>query len=84
MDIGVERIFRDTLLSSVAMSESVLSVLGVSDEESQRLTTVFREKDEQLLREQFAVHDSEEKLIQSSRDTERELRALLRNDLRDS
>ncbi len=36
---------------------------------------------EKLLAEQFAVHDSEEKLRQSTRDTERELGVLLRGDV---
>jgi hypothetical protein len=42
----------------------------------------FRERDAQLLLEQHAFHDSEERLIQSSRDTAAELDELLRNDAR--
>jgi len=83
MDIGVTHIFRDTLLSSIAMGERVFEQLGVSAEESERLARLFLDRDEQLLAEQFAVHDSEEKLIQTSRETERELAALLRGDVRD-
>jgi voltage-gated potassium channel Kch len=81
MDLGVKHIFRDTLLSSVAMGERVFAQLGLPAEESQRLAAVFVKHDEELLEEQFAVHDSEEKLIQSTRETERELDALLRGDL---
>ncbi len=42
--------------------------------------TSFRERDSQLLHEQHAIHDSEELLIQSSKDTAAELEALLRRD----
>ena len=83
MDLGVTHIFRDTLLSSIAMGERVFEQLGISHDESERLARLFLDRDEQLLAEQFAVHDSEEKLIQTSRDTERELAALLRGDVRD-
>jgi Kef-type K+ transport system membrane component KefB/voltage-gated potassium channel Kch len=81
MDLGVKHIFRDTLLSSVAMGERVFAQLGLPAEESQRLAAMFVKHDEELLEQQFAVHDSEEKLIQSTRETERELDVLLRGDL---
>ena len=80
MDLGVKHIFRDTLLSSVEMSRSVLSQLGMSDEEAKDVADMFLERDEQLLAEQHAIHDSEEKLIQSSKDTVAELETLFRSD----
>lgn len=83
MDLGVKHIFRDTLLSSVAMGERVFEALGMPDEEAARMGRLFLERDERLLNEQYAVHDSEEKLIQTARETERELSALLRGDVRE-
>lgn len=83
MDIGANHIIRDTLLSSVAMSEIVLGHLGVSDEATARIMNTFLEHDERLLVEQHAVHDSEEKLIQSSQDTMQELETLLTSDLQE-
>jgi len=80
MDLGVEHIFRETLLSSLAMSEQVLNSLGQTDEDARHIVDSFRELDEQLLLEQQAIHDSEELLIQSSRDTATELETLLRRD----
>jgi len=82
MDLQVKHIFRDTLLSSIAMSEHILSDLGLSGDEVSRVTEAFREHDERLLAEQHAVHDSEEKLIQSSKDALAELESLLQDDLR--
>ena len=49
-------------------------------EKTKKITQTFVEHDEQLLREQHAVHDSEEKLIQSARETMAELETLLRGD----
>jgi len=80
MDIGVEHIFRETLLSSLAMSEQVLSSLGQTPEDAKHIVDSFRELDSRLLLEQQAIHDSEELLIQSSKDTAAELEALLRKD----
>jgi glutathione-regulated potassium-efflux system ancillary protein KefC/glutathione-regulated potassium-efflux system protein KefB len=80
MDVGVEHIFRETLLSSLAMTELVLTTLGFSADEAKHMVGAFGERDSRLLREQHAIHDSEEKLIQSVRDTADELATLLRED----
>ena len=80
MDLGVEHIFRETLLSSLAMSEQVLNSLGQTNEDARHIVDLFRERDERLLLEQQAIHDSEELLIQTSKDTAAELEVLLRRD----
>jgi glutathione-regulated potassium-efflux system protein KefB len=82
MDLGVKHIFRDTLLSSVEMSKSVLLQTGMADEEAQDVADMFLESDERLLAEQHAIHDSEEKLIQTAKDTVAELETLFRSDRR--
>ncbi len=82
MDLGVKHIFRDTLLSSVEMSKSVLLQTGMADEEAQDVADMFLESDERLLAEQHAIHDSEEKLIQTAKDTIAELETLFRSDRR--
>ena len=80
MDLGVEYIFRETLLSSLAMSEQILTHLGQSPEEAKHVIDSFRERDSQLLLEQHAIYDSEEMLIQTAKDTAAELESLLRRD----
>jgi monovalent cation:proton antiporter-2 (CPA2) family protein len=80
MDLGIKHIFRETLLSSIAMSERVLRGIGVSEAEAQRLTASFFERDARLLLEQHAIHHSEEQLIQSAKDTAAELASLFRDD----
>ena len=83
MDLGITHIFRETLLSSLAMSERVLQMLGVPADEASEVVNAFKERDERLLVEQHAIHDSEEKLIQSVKDTATELESLLRREHRD-
>ncbi len=80
MDAGVEHIFRETLLSSLAMTELVLLDLGQSHDQVRRVIDAFSERDEKLLLEQHAIHDSEEKLIQTSKETAEELESLMRVD----
>ena len=83
MDLGITHIFRETLFSSLAMSGRVLDMLGFDQEEVRRSIDTFREHDKRLLDEQHAMHHDEERLIQSAKDTARELESLLRNDSRD-
>jgi len=80
MDLGIEHIFRETLLSSLAMTELVLLSLGHSRKNAKHVIDAFCERDAKLLVEQHAIHDSEEKLIQSVKETADELESLLRVD----
>ncbi len=80
MDLGIKHIFRETLLSSLAMTELVLTTLGHSDKQAKDIVNAFCERDSRLLVEQHAIHESEEKLIQSVKDTANELEQLLRGD----
>jgi monovalent cation:proton antiporter-2 (CPA2) family protein len=82
MDIGIKEIFRETYLSSLAMSEKTLTSLGFSDADTELVASSFLERDERLLLEQHAFHHSEEQLFQSARDTAAELDALLQDDAR--
>jgi glutathione-regulated potassium-efflux system ancillary protein KefC/glutathione-regulated potassium-efflux system protein KefB len=83
MDLGIKHIFRETLLSSLAMSGRLLELLGLDAEEARHVVDTFRERDRRLLDEQHAIHHDEERLIQSAKDTARELESLLRSDSRD-
>ena len=80
MDLGIKSIYRETLSSSLEMSEQVLTGLGFEDKEVLNVVQAFREKDAKLVREQHAVQHDEEQLIQTAKDTARELELLLRND----
>ena len=62
------------------MSEQVLFGLGFDEKEVDRLITAFRDKDNQLIHEQHALQHDEEQLIQTARDTARELELLIKSD----
>jgi glutathione-regulated potassium-efflux system ancillary protein KefC/glutathione-regulated potassium-efflux system protein KefB len=82
MDLGIEHIFRETMLSSLTMSKHVLTNLGFENDEVERISAKFRARDTRLLKEQHAIHHSEEKMIQSSKDTAAEFESLLQGDIK--
>ena len=79
--IGLDLIFRDTLLSSLAMGESVLEKLGLEKNEVRQVSDTFRDADEKLLLEQHALQGSEKRLVQSATDAAAELESILEQDL---
>ena len=81
MDLGVKKIFRETLLSSIALSRRVMEDLGMDEKEANRIAEVFQRHDRELIVEQHAIQHDEERLIQSVKDTARELEILLKQDL---
>ena len=82
MDFGIEHIFRETMLSSLTMSKRVLTNLGFEKDEVERIGAQFCARDTRLLKEQYAIHNSEEDMIQSAKDTAAELESLLRGDIK--
>lgn len=80
MDLGIKHIYRETLPSSLEMSRQVLNDLGIEARETAKILQTFRDKDARLIREQHAVQHDEERLIQTAKDTARELELLFRND----
>lgn len=82
MDLGIEHIFRETFLASLTISKRVLTNLGFEEEEVNSVSAKFCARDTRLLKEQHAIHDSEEKMIQSAKDTAAELKSLLEGDIK--
>jgi len=76
MDLGVKYVIRDTLLSSLAMTDNVLRGLGDSEAEAAESVAMFRDFDQTLLIRQQAVHHDESKFIQSAKEAGEELREL--------
>jgi voltage-gated potassium channel Kch len=73
MDRGVKYIVRETLYSSLRLSELVLEKLDVPAAEAHRAAELFLEDDEKRLAESHDFYNDEAKLIQSTRDAAREL-----------
>lgn len=82
MDLGIEHVFRETMLSSLNMSKRALASLGFDEDEVERMGDEFRARDTRLLKEQHAIHNSEEQMIQTAKDTAAELESLLQGDIK--
>ncbi|HEX4869190.1 MAG TPA: monovalent cation:proton antiporter-2 (CPA2) family protein [Moraxellaceae bacterium] len=82
MDIGVEVINRETYLSSLDLAKHVLVGLGVDPVQAEQNIRRFREYDEQLMARQHAIHQDEAKLIESVKESMRELEDLFESDAR--
>src|SRR5581483_2153888 len=80
MDLGVELIERETLLSSLEMARQVLEALGTPPLQAQAPIDRFREHDARTLLRQHAVYDDETQLIQTSKEAAEELQGLFETD----
>ncbi len=80
MAAGVEIIVRETFHSSLRLTELLLEELDVPEDQAHRAIELFREHDEKLLAETYAVADDEEQLIQTVQDANRELLDLFESD----
>jgi monovalent cation:proton antiporter-2 (CPA2) family protein len=83
MDLGVTRIVRETFYSSLRMTEDLLDELGLPPDEIARTITTFREHDEQVLVDQHGIYKDERQMIQTTKQSAEELRALLEADARE-
>lgn len=82
MDIGATAIIRDTLLSSIHLGGEVLRGLGFSAEAAAQVTALFRRHDQATFEQQYAIRNDEDALIQSAKDSARQLKALFESDIR--
>jgi len=80
MDLGIEDPVRDTLYSSLKVTENLLGELGYSEERARRVTETFLKHDERYLRKQSAYRQDEQALIQTVHQSAAELATLLRTD----
>lgn len=80
MDIGVDKIFRETFASSLEMAREVLLELGLPAPQATETVTRFRRHDEELIKKQHLVHHDEEQLIASSKQAAAELERLFEQD----
>ena len=80
MDAGVTHIIRETLLSSLELSVSVLQELGDTQTEARNAVRRFRQHDEATLAAQYAVKGDNEKFQATSREAARQLESLFDSD----
>ncbi len=80
MDLGVDYIIRETLVSALELSEHVLVGAGISNWEAKDTIATFRAHDERTLKRQHAVYHDETQLIQTSRQAATELQGIFESD----
>ncbi|HEU4856515.1 MAG TPA: monovalent cation:proton antiporter-2 (CPA2) family protein [Rhodanobacteraceae bacterium] len=73
-------VVRETFYSSLKMAALTLKALGLSDDEAHASVALFREHDEQLLRDQHLVYDDDVALRQTTREAYEELQGLFEAD----
>ena len=80
MDLGVDQVIRETLLSSLDLARGVLVGLGHSSSEAQEAVHRFRQHDENLLARQHKIYKDEAQLIAATRQGAAELERLFEED----
>jgi glutathione-regulated potassium-efflux system protein KefB len=58
-----------------------MSDLGMKEKDARHIAELFEQHDRKMIVEQHAIHHDEERLVQSTKDTARELESLLNQDL---
>jgi glutathione-regulated potassium-efflux system ancillary protein KefC/glutathione-regulated potassium-efflux system protein KefB len=80
MDLDVRYTIRETLVSSLEMSEKVLETLGLSKSKAIETVRKFRAHDEATMAKQQAVRDDESKFMQTTRESAEQLLHLFETD----
>jgi glutathione-regulated potassium-efflux system protein KefB len=80
MDLDVRYTIRETLVSSLEMSEKVLETLGLSKSAAVDTVRRFRIHDEATMAKQQAVKDDENKFMQTTRESAEQLLHLFESD----
>ena len=83
MDAGVDTIIRETFHSSVEAGRLVFEGLGMTAKQASYFAETFRDHDERLLRQQYAIYTDESQLAEQSRAWREELENLFAQDTRD-
>lgn len=80
MDLGVDEPIRETLYSSLKMTEQALTALGLSPERAMDRVERFRRQDAELIKVQYLVYDDEAKLVQTTKEALADLDKLFEAD----
>ena len=83
MDLQLEGVVRETLHSSLVLTEQVLVGLGMAPEVARERVERFRQHDAKVLAAQHMVYDDETKLVQSSKEALAELEQIFEADVRE-
>ena len=80
MDLGVQLIQRETLLSAADLGREVLIELGLGEDHARETATQFLEHDQRRLDEHHSMHNDEEKMRDLAKESARELEEMFARD----
>jgi voltage-gated potassium channel Kch len=80
LDMGIQRVMRETFAGSLEMAQDVLMKMGLTYSESHRALERLRDHDEELLRETAKYHKDEAKLVEMAAKARKELESLFEQD----
>ncbi|MBB5352753.1 monovalent cation:proton antiporter-2 (CPA2) family protein [Haloferula luteola] len=81
LEAGEERIYRDTLDTSLQMGIDVLQELGFSAEEAGHVAQAYRKRDEQMVRHMARHRHDEKAYLNAAKEAVQSLDALMKSDL---
>ena len=84
MDLGIDRIVRDTFHSSLELAQGVLVELGLGEFESRQTVETFRDHDTARLVAQHGIAHDTDRMIEETRHWTRELEEMFAEDERDT
>ncbi len=79
---GAHSVFRESFLSSVAAARASLEELGMPSTDAHQAARTFREHDERLLQEQYAIRDDQPALIAQAKKFAEDLERIFEADMR--
>jgi monovalent cation:proton antiporter-2 (CPA2) family protein len=81
MDLGVTIIERETFLSALALTKTLLRGLGLREAEVKRLTETFKQQDERRLYQDYQYYTDVEKVRANAQSQAKELEELFARDI---
>lgn len=81
LDAGEDRVYRDTLDSSLSMSLDILGELGMPADEARRAVASYRRRDEEMVRKMARHRHEEGDYLDAAREAVRSLDELIRSDI---
>jgi glutathione-regulated potassium-efflux system protein KefB len=84
MDLGVKHIERETFLSSLEITRGLLRRLGLAEGELRFIVGAFKQRDEEVLYEDFAHYTDVERMAGLTRQRSQELEQLFAQDWREA
>jgi monovalent cation:proton antiporter-2 (CPA2) family protein len=80
IELGIDRVVRETFAGSLEIAVHAMQGLGISASESHEVVEHFQEHDEALLNHQTEIRNDPEQLIETSKEAAKQLESLFEQD----